>query len=211
MWLSEIPRFHLDLVDVTIGVVDIASPQASRREFTWIGTRAAMSHLVAPAVRQWKGDVALADARKLRRKIGKMVRDEMDHLAFALDAAVHRHHAGREDDLPVIFEHFRPDDEIGDSGLIFDGDEHDALGGSRHLPDQHHAGSLEPAAIACGHGLGAGDDAPRGEVPAQEGHGVAAQRQADMAVIFDHLASSRHRPECDRWFPDFWDGSGFTG
>jgi hypothetical protein len=90
--LSEIPRSHLDLVDVAVGVVDIAGPQVSRREFTWIGTRAAMSHLVAPLVRQWKGDVALADARKLRRKIGKMVRDEMDHLAFALDAAAHRHH-----------------------------------------------------------------------------------------------------------------------
>jgi hypothetical protein len=41
-----------------------------------------------------------------------------------------------------MFKHFRPDDEIGDSTLIFDSDEHDALGGSRHLPDQHRAGGL---------------------------------------------------------------------
>ena len=84
-------------------------------------------------------DVALADARKLRRQIGKMLCDKMDHLAFALDAAVHRHHARREDDSPLMFEHFRPDDEIGDSGLVFDGDEHDAFGGSGHLPDEHQA------------------------------------------------------------------------
>jgi hypothetical protein len=54
-----------------------------------------MPHLIATAVRQRKGDVALTDARELRRKIGKMVRDEMDDLAFALDAAAHRHHARR--------------------------------------------------------------------------------------------------------------------
>ena len=29
--LSEIPRFHLDPVDVAVGVVNIAGPQVSRR------------------------------------------------------------------------------------------------------------------------------------------------------------------------------------
>jgi hypothetical protein len=60
-------------------------------------------------VRQRKGNVALANARKLRRKIGKMVRDEMDHLAFALDAAAHRHHACRQDDarIPARGKEFR--------------------------------------------------------------------------------------------------------
>ena len=93
--LSEIPRFHLDLADVAIGVIDIAGPQAPRRGFARIRPMAVVPHLIAAAVRQGKGDVALADARKLRRQIGKILRDEMDHLAFALDAAVHRDHAGR--------------------------------------------------------------------------------------------------------------------
>jgi hypothetical protein len=39
-----------------------------------------LPHRIAAAVRQRKGDVALAGARKLRRKIGKMRRNEMDHL-----------------------------------------------------------------------------------------------------------------------------------
>jgi hypothetical protein len=52
-------------------------------------------NLIAAAVRERKSDIALADARKLRRQIGKMLCDKMDHLAFALDAAVHRDHAGR--------------------------------------------------------------------------------------------------------------------
>ena len=93
--LSEIARLHLDLVDMAIGAVDIASRQASRRQLAWIGARSAVPHLIAAAMRQRKRDVALADARKLRRKIGKMLRDEMDDLAFALDAAAHRHHARR--------------------------------------------------------------------------------------------------------------------
>ena len=59
-------------------------------------------------------------------------------------------------------EHLRPDDEIGDAGLVLDGDEHDALGRARPLADQHEAGGLEPAAVAGLHRLGAGDDAPCG-------------------------------------------------
>jgi predicted phage terminase large subunit-like protein len=55
---------------------------------------AAVPHLIAAAVRQRKSDVALADARKLPRQIGKMLRDKMDHLAFALNAAAYRDHAG---------------------------------------------------------------------------------------------------------------------
>ena len=42
-----------------------------------------------------------------------------------------RKHAGGQDDAAILLEHLRPDDEVGDAGLVLDGDEHDALGRSR--------------------------------------------------------------------------------
>ena len=49
--LPEIPRLHFDLIDVPVGVIDVAGAQTSRREFAWIGTLAAVPHLIAAAVR----------------------------------------------------------------------------------------------------------------------------------------------------------------
>ena len=47
------------------------------------------------------------------------------------------------------------------------------------------------------HGLGAGDDAPGAQIGAQEGDGMLAQREAEMAIVLDHLAAGGHRPERD--------------
>jgi hypothetical protein len=57
-----------------------------------------------------------------------MVRDEMDHFALALDAALHGDHAGREDDARLAFVERLPDHQVGDPGFVLDGDEHDAFG-----------------------------------------------------------------------------------
>ena len=57
-------------------------------------------------------------------------RNDMDDIAvrIALNDAVYGHQAGAHDDLALFLEHVGPDDEIGDAGLVFDGDEDDALG-----------------------------------------------------------------------------------
>lgn len=77
---------------------------------------------VAPAMRHRKRDVAVTDAGQFRRQVGQMPGDEMHHLAFPLDPALHADHAGGQDDATLPLEHLRPDHEIGDAGFILDGD-----------------------------------------------------------------------------------------
>src|SRR5258708_2993440 len=99
----------------------------------------------------------------------------MDDLAFALDAAKDRHHPGRQNDTPLFLKHGWPNDEIGDAALVLDGDEHDPLRRTRHLPYEHKSGGLHPLAIARLHRLATSDDAPCAEVRAQKGKGVIAK------------------------------------
>ena len=67
-----------------------------------------------------------------------------------LDAAGDGRHARFDDDAALLFEEFRPDEKIGDAGLVFDSDEHHAVGGARHLPDEHEANSAKPRHLARG-------------------------------------------------------------
>ena len=121
--------------------------------------------------------------------------DEVDDFALTLNTTTDRDHAGGKDHAAIFIAHLGPDDEIGDAGLILQGDEHDALGAARPLADEHEAGGFEPPPIAGLHGLGAGDDTARRQVGAKEGDGMLAQRQADMAVILHHLAPGGHVSE----------------
>src|SRR5258708_36144634 len=98
--------------------------------------------------------------------------DKVNDVAHTLDAAVRRHHAGRENDPPLLLKYGRPDNEIGDAALILQGDEYHALGGTGHLAHQDDARGLCPAAIVRLHRLAAGDDALSGRGLAPEVDGV---------------------------------------
>ena len=166
--------------------------------------------LVAAAVGQGEWRVPLADARQLGREVGDPVDHDMHHLTLALDPARHGDHAGGEDDAAMLLEDLLPDDEIGDAGLVLEGDEHDAPRRSRSLAHQHDPGRLHPSPVAGRHGVGAGDDAALAQLGPQEGDRVAAQRQADMAVVLHHLGPGRHRPQGDRRLGCFGDGCAGT-
>src|SRR5712671_6595303 len=81
------------------------------------------------------------------------------------------------------FEDGGPDDQIGDPGLVLDGDEDDTVGAARALPDQDDPGDSEPAIDWQIGELGGGDQAFAREFPAQKGERVALQSQADAGVI----------------------------
>src|ERR1700730_14718020 len=140
-----------------------------------------------------------------------MLGDKVNDLALALDAAVDRHHPGRNDHPALLLEHLRPDHEIGDAGLVLDGDEHDAFRRARHLPHEHEAGGLEPAAVAGLHRLGARDDALAAQVSAQETDRMVSQGQPYMTIILDHLAAGGHGAERHRRFAEFRHGFGLAG
>src|SRR5438067_9948454 len=118
--LSEIPRLHLDAVDVLIGIDDIARFRHAAR----IDARSAMMGLVTAAVWQWKWRVAVSDAGEFGRKIGQLVGDEMHHLPFPLDAATHAEHGRRKKHAPEFLEHLDPDNDVGGARLVLHGEEH---------------------------------------------------------------------------------------
>ena len=63
---------------------------------------------------------------------------------------------------------------------------------------------------ARGHRLGTGHDPPRLQLRAQEGDRMAAQAQADMAIVRDHIATRGQRPECYKRLIDIGDAIGMT-
>src|SRR5689334_469617 len=107
----------------------------------------------------------------------------MGYFAFSLDASAHGDHAGSHHHAAELLEHLRPDHQVGDPGLVFQRDEHDAFGAARPLTDENQASRLKPASVASIHGFGASDNAARRKVGAEEGDGMPAQRQPDMPVI----------------------------
>ena len=68
----------------------------------------------------------------------------MNDALFALQFAGAAQERGAERGAAEAFEDLRPDDQIGDPGLILDRDEHDTIGAARALTDQHNAGDRQP-------------------------------------------------------------------
>ena len=132
-----------------------------------IGT-AGMLALVAAAVRQREGCIAVADAAQQRGEVGQLLGDQMHDLAFPLDPPIHADQACRENKPALPLEHIGPDDDIGDPRLVLDGHEQDTLGGTGHLPDEDQAGGGQPTAVTGGAGFTARDDAPLGKLRAEK-------------------------------------------
>jgi hypothetical protein len=106
-------------------------------------------------------------------------------------------HGGAEDGAAVLFVELGPDHQIGDAGLVFQGDKHHALGRARFLADQDDAGDADELQVPGGSGQSAGLVALTRQLRAQEGQGVVPQRKADVAIVLDHLAAGGHRLERD--------------
>src|SRR4051794_10087401 len=102
---------------------------------------------LAPASRcitlaQRRGERLVAEVPQHVAMVLQPPSDDMDDVAvrIALDHAVDRHQPRAHDDLALLLEHVRPDYEVGDTGLVFQSDEDDALGASWPLPDEDEAG-----------------------------------------------------------------------
>src|SRR5665213_607802 len=117
--LSEIPRFHFDAVDVQIRNVDVSR---LRRQGARIDARTAVMELITAPVRERKTSIALANGSKLRGQICQLVGDQVDDLALSLDAALHRDHSSRENDPTLSFIERWPDHQVGDAGLVLNGE-----------------------------------------------------------------------------------------
>ena len=79
-----------------------------------------------------------------RRQILEPVGDDVDDLAFALHDAPDADHRRRHDDPPLRLEAALPDDDVGDAGLVLDGEEGD-VARAGPLADEDDPGDLDPA------------------------------------------------------------------
>lgn len=146
--------------------------------------------------------LAVADAGQRIGQVVETMRDDMDHLALALDPPVNPQHPGGEDHPTLFLIEARPDDEVGHARLILNGDEHHPLGGSGLLPDQHQARDLHRPPVAGRARVGAGQHLLTREIAPKEADRVLPHRKTHMAVVLDHLPASGHRLQRDRLLSD---------
>ena len=99
----------------------------------------------------------------------------MDNVTFSLNLAVDREQSRAEHDAPLLLEQRRPDDDIDDPALVLERGEHDTLGGSRPLPNEHQSRRKRPSSVRQSAGFSAGDDTASAEIRPQERHGMLAQ------------------------------------
>ena len=80
-----------------------------------------------------------------RGQVLEPVGDDVDDAALALHLAGDGDEAGAEHDGAERLEHLRPDDDVGDVGLVLDGHEDDAARRARPLADDDEAGDGDAA------------------------------------------------------------------
>src|SRR6202163_1031216 len=103
----------------------------------------------------------------------------MAYAALALRAAGHGGEPGAEHDRAKPLEDLRPDDRIGNVGLVLQRHEDDAARRARSLADEDQPGDGDAAAVLYGAEGLAPDDCLRGEPVAQERDRMRLQRQAE--------------------------------
>ena len=84
---------------------------------------------------------------KVSRPVYQLVRHDVGNIVGGLNAALHHQDTRTHHDWPKAFEHVRPDNQIGDAGLVLNGDETDPAGRTRALTHQYDTCRLNPCTI----------------------------------------------------------------
>ena len=121
-----------------------------------------------------------------------MLGDEMQDAVLFLHLAADDDEAGAHHHLAVFLQRGRPDDDVGDPGLVLDRHEDDALGGARPLAHQDDASDRGAALVGDPAEIGASGNAPALQHKAEEAHGVRFQRQAQRPVVGNHVLGQGH-------------------
>ena len=123
----------------------------------------------------------------------------MHHEPGALHGAAHRQEARRHHRAAVLREDFRPDDDVGDVGLVLERHEDDAVGGARLLADEHEPGDGDHLVLAQAFvaQLRIAPRAKAREAVAEEADGVRLERQAGRQIILRHVLAECHRRQRD--------------
>ena len=118
----------------------------------------------------------------------------MDDETGALQAAAHGKKSRCHHGAAVSFKDLRPDDEIGDVGLVFERHEYDALRGPWALAYQNQACDCDDR-ILCQSlvaKLRVADCAERCKSFAEEVNRMLFQRQSGRHIILNDVLAQRH-------------------
>ena len=137
---------------------------------------------------------AFAQPGQVGGKIDEALHDDVDDKADPLQAATHGEKARRHHGAAVFAKGFRPDDDVGGAGFIFDGQEYDAFRRTRALPYQHQAGNGDKRILRkfLAAQFGITDSAKRVETVAEKPDGMRLQRQPGGDLVLDDVFGERH-------------------
>src|SRR5260370_29516876 len=121
---------------------------------------------------------AVAQGVETRGHVPEVLGDDVDDAFLALQPAAAIEQGGAQRGPTEAFEDSGPDDQIGDPGLVFEGDEDDAVGAARALPDQDEPGYREPPVDRQGGEIGGGGEALLAQLRAQKAERAARYRPA---------------------------------
>lgn len=113
---------------------------------------------------------------ELSRQIVQSLDDDVDDRVLPFDAAVHKPCLRMPRDLAKALPRAEMYDQIGRSGLVFDGDERDAFRRARPLTHQHHPGDFHTRFMRRGIERGVGRYAQSIQPFALKGERMRTQR-----------------------------------
>src|SRR5205085_7648774 len=177
---NAIARATAGLADIAAGDDDVAGVVTGR-----LGGRCERRFWCRPGGDSIAGVVA--QSIEARSHVLEPVGDDMDDAFLALQFAGAAQESGAERGAAKAFEDGGPDDQVGDAGLVLDGDEDDAVGAARTLPDQHDPRDREAPINRQMGELSSGNQALASEFAAQKGERVALQGEAEARIILDDM------------------------
>ena len=124
---------------------------------------------------------------------GQQVRDGVlaVGVVVALPLAVDGEQGGADQGGALGAGHRRPDDHVHRAGVVFEGDEHRALGGARALAVGDDAAGARDAPVRKVAQHGGGLHLEGVELRAQQRERVAPERETDAAVVGGHVLRRR--------------------
>src|SRR5580658_2574795 len=155
--------------------------------------RAASAEIAAvQAERRALARFGVPELAEQRREIDEALGDDMDHLAFALHAALAFDELRAHDDAAITLEDAAPHHDVGDPSLVLERHEDDAAGGAGLLAHEHEPRHPHPLLRWRHLEAPVPENAPRVERIPQQRHGMAFEREPERRIILDHFLTQPH-------------------
>ena len=96
-------------------------------------------------------------------------------------------------DEPIAREQIRPDDDVGDAGLVLEREEDESFRGARPLPRDDHAGDAHAPPLPRGLQIDGAQHAAHRQLVAAQRHRMPADGQPGAGIVGDQALGLGHR------------------